>query len=733
MILFEKDWQLYPTAIPDYNTKNRTFVDLAAKYRKMGVKNYKFLLALHQPELQGVDPHSPYLSMEQRSKISMECFRNPWYWFREVARIPPQGSMDGKPFRANRGNIAFYWCFFAHVSPANVQPRQTGKSAGADMLDVYLVTIGARNALINVLTKDSELRSENVERVKTMRILLPDYLQAFSKKDPDNTVEIACTQWNNRINYKVAQNSPAGALKVGRGLTAPLSKIDEVAFVSYVDISIPAMLTAGTAARAEAKAAGMPYGSVFMTTAGKLDSREGKYAFNLIHGGIPWNESLLDSEDEAQLHRRVERGSMGTKPLVNITLSHRQLGYTDEWAYNVMRENDLTGEAADRDIFNVWTSGSLRSPLSASLNKAIRDSEAEPVFTQYFPEGYNIRWYVQEHEIAGLLADRGAVVGIDTSDAVGRDGISLVFLDPRTVEILAVANVNETNLYDFARWLADRMIQYERMVIIPERRSSGPSIIDMITTMLIAAGIDPFRRIYNQIVDDSVEHEKDYRYIQQNLSRRDPKHITLSKAMFGFTTSGSGKFSRSSLYTDVLLRAAKLCAKNCRDKTLIDEITALVEKNGRIDHTNGLHDDTVIAWLLGVWFLTVSKNHRFYGLDNTLSESCEFDDDVGVVKKAVTPYDAYMDEQQSRAKLLLEELADELSETRDPIRIQQLEHRMRALYERVPERSQGYMTLDKLFEDARTARNRMAQARIQTRASPGPWRGTNLSRRFPGR
>lgn len=733
MLLFLEDWERYPTAIPDYNTTNRTFVDLAAKYRKMGIKNYKFLLALHQPELQGVDPHSPYLTVDQRTKIQLECFRNPWYFIREVVRIPPQGSMDGKPFRANRGNIAFFWSFFCHVSPASVQPRQTGKSVSADVLDAYLVFIAARNALLNVLTKDTELRGENVERVKTLRELLPDYLQAFSKKDPDNTIEIACSTWNNRIKYKVAQNSPASALKVGRGLTAPLSKVDEVAFVSYVDISIPAMLTAGAAARAEAKAAGMPYGSVFMTTAGKLDSREGRYAFNLIHGGIPWNEGLLDSKDEAQLHRRVERGSMGTKPLINITLSHRQLGYTDEWAYAVMRENDLKGEDADRDLFNVWTSGSLRSPLPSTLNKAIRDSEQEPVNTQFFPEGYSIRWYITEDEVYSRFSDRGVVVGIDTSDAVGRDGISCVFLDPYSVEILGVANINETNIYDFARWLADRMIEHSKMIIIPERRSTGSSIIDMVCNMLVAAGIDPFRRIYNQIVDDSVEHEKDYKYIQQSLSRRTPNHITLSKAMFGFATSGSGKFSRSALYSDVLLRAAKLCAKHCRDKVLIDEINSLIEKNGRIDHSNGLHDDTVIAWLLGVWFLTVSKNHRFYGLDNTLSETQEYDETATVQKKEVTPYDRYIVEQQSAAKTQLELLAKELSDTRDPIRIQQLEHRMRALYERVPDRSQGYMTLDKLFEDARAARNRMAQARTQPRPNQHPWRSHQLSHRYPVR
>ena len=88
MILFLEDWQKYPTAIIDYETKNKSFVRQAAVYRLMGVQNHAFLLALINPRLQGVDPHDPNLTLEQQMEVAIECRINPWYFFREVARAP---------------------------------------------------------------------------------------------------------------------------------------------------------------------------------------------------------------------------------------------------------------------------------------------------------------------------------------------------------------------------------------------------------------------------------------------------------------------------------------------------------------------------------------------------------------------------------------------------------------------------------------------------------------------
>src|SRR5690606_13874646 len=124
MILFLDDWKKYPRAIVDDRTSNRTFVELADKYAQMGLKNYFFHLALLQPELQGVDPFDPDLTVEQMAKINLEARYNPWYFYRECFRLPSQGGDVPDPLRANRGNIGAYWCYYNHVDTGLTQPRQ---------------------------------------------------------------------------------------------------------------------------------------------------------------------------------------------------------------------------------------------------------------------------------------------------------------------------------------------------------------------------------------------------------------------------------------------------------------------------------------------------------------------------------------------------------------------------------------------------------------------------------
>ena len=56
MILFAQDWAKYPEAIPHLTTKNPTWLEMAKIYNHMGIKNHMFLLALHDPVLEHVDP-----------------------------------------------------------------------------------------------------------------------------------------------------------------------------------------------------------------------------------------------------------------------------------------------------------------------------------------------------------------------------------------------------------------------------------------------------------------------------------------------------------------------------------------------------------------------------------------------------------------------------------------------------------------------------------------------------
>lgn len=717
MLLFKNQWGLYPSAMVHYNTSNRSFLHMAEVYRKMGVTNYLFHLILLNPELEHVDPHDPSLSVEMRTKIWTECFYNPWYFFREVLRIPPRSGATPNQFRANRGNLALIWLFFNHVDVSLTQPRQTGKTTGAHCINLYLLVIKCENTMINLLTKDDTLRAESVKDIKNMRLYLPKYLRADARADSDNTVLVNCTLHNNIYRTAVAQNSEGAALNMGRGLASAIKHIDESPFIHYVDVALPALLSSGNAARDEAKAKGMPYGNIFTTTAGKKDTRSGRYMYDMIHGGMPWTELLFDCKDEAELHRQVRVNSPGMKALVNCVFSHRQLGYTDAWLMEKMSESNSKGEDADRDYFNIWTSGGLSSPIAVELLERMRASEREPDYYEVSKDRYVLRWFMPVDQVASYMANNHTVLGMDTSEAIGNDSITMVIIDDKTLDVVAVGSINETNLIRFGEYVADLMIRYVNMTCIPERKSTGIALIDILLIRLPAVGIDPFKRIYNLVVDNCTQYSDEYRTIQYEMGRRPNHFYDKNKKLFGYNTAGSGQHSRDALYMVALQRAASLACDKCYDKPLIDEITGLVSKNGRIDHTAGNHDDLVIAWLLAVWFLTQSKNLQFYGHRDVLSRTREYhvDNPAGDAEvNVLDEYDAYV---QQRTKLEIDSLLDELKQTSDDTVSRMLELRIHTLDSRLKEKYNDIQSVDTLIAEALNVRNKTVRERMRVRST----------------
>lgn len=74
--------------IYDVQTKNISFIQTSVDLKRLGIKNHMFFLKLYDPSLRGVDPHSPTLTDDQIIRIINECIINPWFYLREVARVP---------------------------------------------------------------------------------------------------------------------------------------------------------------------------------------------------------------------------------------------------------------------------------------------------------------------------------------------------------------------------------------------------------------------------------------------------------------------------------------------------------------------------------------------------------------------------------------------------------------------------------------------------------------------
>ena len=696
MILLKSDWAKYPNAIIDTECANKSFVRMAAVYKGMGIENHAFIIVLLNPLLKGVDPFDPNLTLEQMAMVAIEAKQNPFYFLRSCVKAPGLGSVNSLAVEANRGNIALYWCFFNHIMTILIQPRQTGKSFTVDTLCTLLMNIICENTEINLLTKDDSLRRVNIERLKNIALELPKYLQQNSKDDANNGEELTIKRLGNTFKTHVPQPSQKRAYNAGRGLSSPIFIGDEVPFQVNISIALPAALGAMGAAVDAAKQNNTPYGVILTTTAGKKDDKDGKFVYNLMSDSAVWDEKFFDAENQEELEKMIKMNSRGGVSRVNITLSHRQLGKTDEWLHEKVVGSLQKGEDADRDYFCIWTSGGQSNPLPVSILDKISASRKDVCYNHISkPHAYITKWYIPEEELYYRLTNGKFILGVDTSEASGGDDIAGVMIDIETLDVVMSFTVNETNLITFSEWICSIIVEYENITTIIERRSTGGMILDYLLLMLPQYGIDPFQRLFNLGVNDYDQYPDRWKEIKVPMGRRDSRIYDRFKKTFGFATAGSGYASRTELYSTTLQNASKRSCEKIHDKFLISQILGLINKNGRIDHADDEHDDLVIAWLLCHWLLTNGKNLSHYGIDFTKIMS------KIVTIKNETSEDQLKRMEQEHIREKIKTIFDQLSNENDEYVSMRLENELKVLDTKIILEVGEIYSLDSLIQQVR--------------------------------
>jgi len=618
---------------------------MASVLTRLNVSNNVFHLALTQPELQGIDPREPNLSKELILRIGYECKVNPWYYFREVVRIPESGNTP-VPFRLNRANLAMIWLFWNRYDALEEIPRQLGKTISAQAIVSQVLYIDGRNISIAMLTKDNKLRNENVVRLKDIRDSLPKYLLNKQTGDSDNKEGISYTALNNRYLTYVAQNDEAGADNLGRGMTTPVQHWDEPATFKNIHISYPVSLSTTITAAENARKNNQPCSNILTTTAGKLNTKEGRYTHNLITQSVSFTEKMYDLKNKEELEEIVVKGS--SNKMVYVSFSYLQLGKTHKWLKDVVSRINATQDTIDRDYLNIWKLGSASEILSQEILTRLKTGQREPLFVE-IKDGYIWRWYIDKHFVdSGEYKTIPMILGMDSSENVGRDFTSLVLLDARDMSLVATCRCNESNIIRMAIFIATFLIAYTNTLFIPERKSTGSAIIDTILIEFKKHHINPFKRIYNLVIQN--RDEEPYK----SISISSDVHGTMRK-YFGFTTTG-GEYSRHYLYSTVFSKAMELNGDKIYDSNLIEEISGLVVKNGRVDHAASGHDDTVISYLLACYVLFAGKNLEYYNIEHskllshytenrdprdiTIHKQQEIRDNIILIKKKINDTDS---------------------------------------------------------------------------------------------
>lgn len=611
-ITFHNQWtneQGRLRAIPHITTKNTSFLRTAQLLKRMGIKNYAFCLSLYDPDLKDIDiydleedtPENEIL----RTKVQIEARRNGWYYLRECVRIYEQGGSPVR-FRLDRGSCAMSWCFFNGLDYAGMQPRQTGKTVCALALTSFVLYSAGEEFSIGHMAKDNSLRQENVKRVKSFGENLPKWWLVEDRyKDKKNAEELYYHQLRTHYVTFVAQSEKSAADKQARGASPPMFHFDEFEFITNIGISYPTILASTGTARENAKKNGKPHSNLITTTAGDPMKPECKEAAKILEGAMPFTELLYDMEDYEMLHKVVEASS--PQKMILGVFSHLQLGFDNEWLRRKITRNRMSRDQVMRDYLNRRVSISDDPIIPEATLALITASEREPVYIQILANKFVIYWYLPKEVVESAeFKQRSIVVGCDSSEMIGRDSTTLIGVDPRSLETVFSFRASEGNLNVVGVMIAQLMLMFPKLVLVPENKSSGTAFIDNVILILRKEGHNPFFRMFNWVVNN--RHETEFSKIDlRNMSLLD----TAIKRYFGIKTD---KGKREELYGSTLLEAAKRAASRIKDKNLIQELASLTVRNGRVDHAIGGHDDSVVAWLMALWFILNGKHLDMYGI-----------------------------------------------------------------------------------------------------------------------
>lgn len=597
--------------IIDWKTSNKSFIDVYNDLRRLGVKHCTFFLRLYDRDLVGVDPYSGNLPLEMQLKIYLECVINPWYFLREIARIPADGMPvepgSGIQYILDRNNLASWYCFINHIDNYTSKPRQCGKTQDALLKLNYAYHFGASTATILFFNKDLALSKENLARLKDQRDLFPPYLQmkvAFSEdgstiKGIDNITTMKNPVTGCQVKVMPCATSKEMGTRLGRGYTSSLMMFDEFDFTNYNTEIINASAFAFSRASENAINNHSCACRLFLSTPGDLSTRDGKAATDFIRGTketkgmFIWDDSMYDiSLDliKKEIHSPKYNG------IVFIEHDWKMLKKDVHWYEQQCNLCSYNQEVILREILLQRLNGSSMSPFTREQQLYLSSHKRPP------KDKIDI---VNEDTISTIYLYEKLkrripyIIAIDPAPGLGEDNNAMVIINPRTRKVAAEYKTPYISSKMMCDTVVNLMDQFcpQGLIVVEANRGHGLMERFMETHYAHRVWYDPDR--LNALL--TVKTDK-----YGGMPRS-----TMTRKVQGFVT---GTKSRNLLF-QLLENLVNESIDLIYTENLVNEILTLIRKpTGKIEAAQSEHDDTVMAYLIGMYVLMNASNLEEYGL-----------------------------------------------------------------------------------------------------------------------
>ena len=590
-----------------WKTKNQSFLDLYKDLKTLGVKNNKFFLALYDKTLEDFDPFQAIVPLEMQARIVREIIINPWYYLREIARIPVDGKPicpgGGSPFIIDRNSAATWWLYLHGIDTYSSKPRQCGKTQDALQKINYSYNYGAMAATITMANKDLTLNKMNLARLKAQRDMLPLYLQMKNvfdtetmkfAKETSNVTSMKNPITKNNIILLPTANSEAKADGLGRGYTSSIQFWDEFDWTPYNTKIIDTSVFAFNTASDNAKRNKSLYGRIFTSTPGNIDSRDGQSADEFIKGNtetgargmLKWTDDMFDIPIEKiiqQVHSKSYNG------IVFVEHTWKQLKKSYAWYEKACEGVRYNPEQIAREINLQRMRGTTRSPFKRTDIMYLIANMQEAADKVDYSENFSpILIYDKINRRTPYI------LSIDPAEGLSGDNMSMVLINPYTEKPIAEFETPYITQPKMAKMVVRFMDAYCPRAVIVVENNKGRELLHCLLETKYA---------------QNVWFDVDKLGTKESVNPREPD--TSAEKALGFNTNTK---TRPLLYDVLESMVAEEPHKICT-KLLVDSVCSL-ERNphGRIAAAPGHHDDMTMAFLIGVFVRRRATNLEDWGI-----------------------------------------------------------------------------------------------------------------------
>lgn len=601
----------------DTTTSNTSFLQTASDLHKLGIKNNMFFLKIYNRDLVGKNPYDPNLSVGMMKAMLMECAMNPFYYWREVARIPEEGGAigpgSGSPFILHRGNLAAMFCFVNSIDFYLLLPRQCYKTHSVLSIIGWTYLLGTTNSTFNFSNKLQKDADANLKKFKSHKDVLPIWLQQRysyieSEASLGNTEaerklfkgldNVRLIQ--NPVNKNVIESKPSARTEetadgIGRGNSAPIQYYDEVEFTSFIGTIIQASGPAYVRSAETAERNNAIHCRIFTTTPGNIDSEPVESSEATRQNAAIFTEHMYDMKpDELKQYMKLH----SVNDICMIEYSYRQIGMGRRYFDKMCKVLEQDKVKIKREILLQRIRGASDSPFDEDDLDTINDNKKDPIKEIILLNMYVL--YIYEE----IDMNQPYLVGVDCAHGlgVGADNTVCIIVDPYNLKAIACLVSSYSDATESSKMIVELITKIvPKGLLCIERNNLGSAIISILARTPVAS------RIYYDSTK-VLEATGEDRLNKKGYLDASPEN----RRFWGVTTSVKSR----DIMTNELLTNRVANHKDsfiCRE--LINDLNNLIrKKTGKIEAAAGKHDDVVMAYCMCLYVYEYGSRISNWGI-----------------------------------------------------------------------------------------------------------------------